>query len=88
MSQQEHHKAPKEITLQRALRHGVIDARITNDLNDDKARKLLDVLAGTSADNQQSDHIYHSQLKRTFFILGACLSLFSILWLILLKTSA
>jgi hypothetical protein len=84
MSQTDDAKAPKKLTLQRAFRDAVIDARLSSDLDDEKARQLLDVLSGAKAGNIESERIYQRELKLCFALAGALLLISCTAWLILI----
>ncbi|MDF1664881.1 MAG: hypothetical protein P1V97_24180, partial [Planctomycetota bacterium] len=67
--------------FRRAFRDAIIDARLSNDLDDKKARELLDVLTGSKLENAQSEEVYQQSLNWSFLGAGVMLTLLGLAWL-------
>lgn len=67
--------------FQRAFRDAIIDARLSNDLDDKKARDLLDILSGNNLESAQSEEVYQRSLTWAFLAAGTLLTLLGLAWL-------
>lgn len=67
--------------FRRAVRDAVIDARLSNDLEDKKARQLLDIVTGHDPDSAQSEEVFQQSLTRSFLVAGIILCLLGSAWI-------
>jgi len=67
----------------RAFRDAIIDARLSNDLDDKKARALLDLLAGKQPDSPESADVYRKSLQWSLLLAGTILTLMGLAWMTL-----
>lgn len=74
----ESNKAPQ---FRRAFRDAIIDARLSNDLEDKKARELLDILTGKKLESEQSNRVYQQSLNWSFLGAGLMLTLLGLAWM-------